>query len=68
MSDLQARIASAMERKRAELINLPLARIWSDLALAAIQECRTPNAETRAALDELLDGMTEENIHPEIWK
>lgn len=50
MRDLQDRIAKAMEAKRAELINQPLARIWPELALVAIQETRTPNAMTRAAL------------------
>lgn len=52
MSELQARIAAAMENRRAELINQPLARIWPELALVAIQEFRTPNAPTRSALDE----------------
>ena len=35
-----------------ELIQKPLARIWQDLALVAIQEMRTPNATTIAALNE----------------
>lgn len=38
MSDLQSRIAAAMEKKRAELIHQPLARIWPELAHAAMCE------------------------------
>lgn len=36
------RAADAMEKKRAELIHQPLARIWRELALAAIQSLREP--------------------------
>jgi len=36
------RAAKAMERKRAELIHQPLARIWRELAQAAIASLREP--------------------------
>jgi hypothetical protein len=36
MTTLTKRVAAAMEAKRAELINQPLARIWEELATVAI--------------------------------
>lgn len=40
MSNLKARLAGALEAKRRELINQPLARIWDDLAGVAIDIVR----------------------------
>lgn len=38
-------VARAMAAKRLELIDQPLARIWQDLAIAAISAMREPNEE-----------------------
>ncbi|WP_375764220.1 hypothetical protein ACE10X_13135 [Bradyrhizobium sp. Pha-3] len=48
MSEMQERVAAAMEKRRAELINQPLARIWPELAVAAIQAMRAPTKEIEA--------------------
>ncbi|MCS3451939.1 hypothetical protein M2222_008284 [Bradyrhizobium elkanii] len=42
MSEMQERVVGAMEKRRAELINQPLARIWPELAVAAIEAMREP--------------------------
>lgn len=41
-SEMQARVAEAMRARREELIAQPLARVWGDLALAAIRAMREP--------------------------
>ena len=48
-SEMQARVARAMEARRAELIARPLARVWDDLALAAMEAMREPNTQMLAA-------------------
>lgn len=40
MTTLTTLVAAAMEAKRAELINQPLARIWQDLAAVAVETAR----------------------------
>jgi hypothetical protein len=40
VTNLTTRVAAAMEIKRAELINQPLARIWQDLAAVAVETAR----------------------------
>jgi hypothetical protein len=42
MSEMTVRVAKAIEAKRRELIALPLARIYPDLARAAIEALREP--------------------------
>ncbi len=39
------RLARAMEDRRRQLIGQPLARIWDELAKAAIEEMREPTEE-----------------------
>lgn len=59
-TSLQDRIARAMEKKRAELISQPLARIWGDLALAAIQEMTEPaHREPTSAFKVMADHFIE---------
>lgn len=40
MPNLKSRLAGALEAKRRDLINQPLARIWDDLAAVAIDVVR----------------------------
>jgi hypothetical protein len=40
MTTLTKRVAAAMEAKRAELINQPLARVWEELASVAVDVAR----------------------------
>lgn len=42
MSEMVERVAKAMDEKRIDLINQPIARIWRDLAQAAIEAMRLP--------------------------
>lgn len=41
-SEMQARVAEAMRTRREELIAQPLARVWDELALAAMRAMREP--------------------------
>ncbi|WP_141339713.1 hypothetical protein [Bradyrhizobium sp. USDA 3458] len=60
MSEMQERVAAAMEKRRAELINQPLARIWPELAVAAIEAMREPTKEIEA--EAWCDGPA-----PDLW-
>lgn len=48
-SEMQERVARAMEARRAELIARPLARVWDELAIAAMEAMREPNTRMLAA-------------------
>lgn len=49
MDSMVERVARAMDAKRRELVAQPLARIWPQLAEAAIEAMRAPTPEMASA-------------------
>ncbi|MGL3214096.1 hypothetical protein [Bradyrhizobium sp. BR 1433] len=63
MSEMQGLVAAAMEKRRAELINQPLARIWYELAAAAIETMHTALQQARNEALEETAQICERPVH-----
>ncbi|MCA1400064.1 hypothetical protein [Bradyrhizobium sp. BRP56] len=63
MSEMQERVAAAMEKRRAELINQPLARIWPELAAAALEAVGTALDQARNQALEEAAQICERPVH-----